>query len=425
MKKQAGHGAARRWFRAEDVMAAARGRWASVLGKLGVRVELLTGRHGPCPGCGGRDRFRFDDQGGDGTFLCSQGGKGNLAGNGLALLAHCTGWEWRRCVEEVGRALLPDSVRVSSGEGGNGGRASDAGLPQGVEVAPEPVAEPLPNVPPFELEKLERFVAGMPPVTRDWLRSVSPCGVGGETTVEDFLGVLYAKGERVLVFTRFTSQGDFLHEVGRGSYRLARRPGVKAERSPLPDRAPCGVWFLNNPVTGAWEPPPGRAAQEQAKLGRRHAGCVTRFRYVVLESDEAPEELWLRALVRLELPIVAIYTSGGKSVHALVRIEAKSKAEWDAIVRGKHSGAAAGERRGVGLVDLVCPLGADPGALSAVRLSRLPFCLRLGTEGKEGYKRYDQPRKQELLWLSPPRLHEPPRWRSIESRPGLKWEVRA
>ena len=45
-------------------------RWAGGAGSspsLGVPAKALTNRHGPCPICGGKDRFRFDDKGGRGT----------------------------------------------------------------------------------------------------------------------------------------------------------------------------------------------------------------------------------------------------------------------------------------------------------------------------------------------------------------------
>jgi putative DNA primase/helicase len=35
--------------------------------------KVLIGRHGPCPGCGGKDRLRFDDID-NGMFYCSGGG---------------------------------------------------------------------------------------------------------------------------------------------------------------------------------------------------------------------------------------------------------------------------------------------------------------------------------------------------------------
>jgi hypothetical protein len=83
----------------------ARGGWVNLLSRFGVDAALLSNRHGPCPGCGGKDRFRFDDQEGNGTFICSQGGGGNLAGDGLTLLMHVKGWEWQRCVQEIAEAL--------------------------------------------------------------------------------------------------------------------------------------------------------------------------------------------------------------------------------------------------------------------------------------------------------------------------------
>lgn len=54
----------------------ARGKWKSILPALGVSMTHLTGKHGPCPMCGGKDRFRFDDRGGDGTYFCNQCGAG-------------------------------------------------------------------------------------------------------------------------------------------------------------------------------------------------------------------------------------------------------------------------------------------------------------------------------------------------------------
>lgn len=403
------------YFKVGDVLEAARGRWVSVLGRLGVNVGLLSAAHGPCPGCGGRDRFRFDDVGGDGTWLCSQGGRGVASGNGLSLLEHCTGWEWRVCVERVGEMLLGEDklVRWSGGVSGRGGAGRASALvEEGVVEAP--VGERLENVPGYDEGKLRDYVVGVPEVSVEILKRWSPLRVDPAVcSVADVMDVLFGMGERVLMFTRFTSQGDFLYEVGRGGFRLGSVPGVKAVRSELPRGGPEGVWMLSNPVSGLWEP------MASGKMGRRWWGCVSSFRYAVLESDEAPVDLWLKALVKLPLPIVAIYSSGGRSVHALVRLEAGSKAMWDAMVRGKHDGAVPGARRGVGLMDLVCPLGADPAALTAVRLTRLPFAIREGSAGEGGYKRYEVGRVQELFYLAGVRLGEKPVYRSILSRSGL------
>ncbi|MGL6532405.1 primase-helicase zinc-binding domain-containing protein [Aeromonas caviae] len=72
-----------------DVKTAANGHWPEVLASLGVVVPPRK-QHGPCPVCGGRDRFRFDDKGGDGRWICGQGGC-DKAGDGLDLVVRVTG----------------------------------------------------------------------------------------------------------------------------------------------------------------------------------------------------------------------------------------------------------------------------------------------------------------------------------------------
>lgn len=58
------------------------GRWGDILRTLGIDRRFLTNRHGPCPICGGKDRWRFDDKDGRGTWFCSRCG----AGDGFRLI---------------------------------------------------------------------------------------------------------------------------------------------------------------------------------------------------------------------------------------------------------------------------------------------------------------------------------------------------
>lgn len=418
---------ARGWFQVQDVLDAARGRWEQVLGSLGVRTELLQKRHGPCPGCGGRDRFRFDDKDGEGTFICSQGGGGNLSGNGLTLLQHCTGWDFKRSIEELGQLLLRDDMRVGWRPGMASAKPVDE-LPVD-ELPDEPQAEQV-EIPKYNEQVLRDYVAAMPKITREDLKRISPIPVD-HAVPGDFFEALYADNERLLVFTEFYSQGNFLYQVGSGSCRLGAQKGVAGVVSPLPTRGREGVWFLCNPVHGNWEPTEKRRVVravadgqhgpplvywEAAKSGRRSWQNVTTFRYAVLESDNAPEDLWIKALVKLPMPIVAIYSSGGKSLHALVRIDAGDKLTWDRLVRGTNARTSG---RTMSLMSLVCPLGADPNALTAVRLTRLPFCMREGTSSRDqGYIRYQKPRLQELIYLRSDRLDQPAEWKSLELRHG-------
>lgn len=90
---------------ADRIRETARGRWPVILARLGVPSELLTGKHAPCPGCGGRDRFRFDDHDGRGTWICSQGGGEPAAGDGFALLQHVNGWPFPEALKAVADVL--------------------------------------------------------------------------------------------------------------------------------------------------------------------------------------------------------------------------------------------------------------------------------------------------------------------------------
>ena len=52
----------------ETLKPIANGRWKEILSALGVDPATLKNQHGPCPGCGIKDRFRFDNLNGDGTL---------------------------------------------------------------------------------------------------------------------------------------------------------------------------------------------------------------------------------------------------------------------------------------------------------------------------------------------------------------------
>lgn len=81
-----------------DIQERAVGRWYGILSALGIKSEFLRNKHGPCPICrAGRDRYRWDNKDGKGTFYCSQCG----AGDGFELLKRVRGWDFKRTAEEV------------------------------------------------------------------------------------------------------------------------------------------------------------------------------------------------------------------------------------------------------------------------------------------------------------------------------------
>ncbi|MEH8229849.1 DUF927 domain-containing protein [Aeromonas veronii] len=86
----------------EQVRTLANGNWASVLADLEIDVDE-TGAHGPCPVCGGSDRFRFDDLEGRGTWFCNQCDP--HAGDGFDLVRKVHGVPASRAINMVGAAL--------------------------------------------------------------------------------------------------------------------------------------------------------------------------------------------------------------------------------------------------------------------------------------------------------------------------------
>lgn len=79
----------------------ARGKWRGILDGLGIDKRFLSGSHGPCPFCDGRDRFRFDNKDGKGTFICNQCG----AGDGFEFLKRYHGWDFVTAAREVEKIM--------------------------------------------------------------------------------------------------------------------------------------------------------------------------------------------------------------------------------------------------------------------------------------------------------------------------------
>jgi hypothetical protein len=235
--------------------------------------------------------------------------------------------------------------------------------------APPGYSVPKEERPKFRPDYAQAFANRTPEnVDQAWLRKRSPVRVPYLLTPSEYLSAVYSMGDQVLIFSDYRSQGQELWQ--KYSFRVERDELTRFVRGHAD-----GVWFLANPVDGKqhWN-------EDQQRMSRRSKESVTAFRFSVLESDCQPLEQWLRILVQLPLPIVSITSSGGKSLHALVRVDATSKANWDDTIRA--------------IKPKLIALGADPGALTAVRLTRLPNCYR----GE---------RLQELLYLDPNPSQEP------------------
>jgi putative DNA primase/helicase len=97
----------------QKISETARGRWHGILPQLGISAKLLRNRHGPCPMCGGKDRFRFDDKEGKGTWICNRCG----SGDGAELVKRIKGVEYKeaaRMVESVAGNVRPTQGKRAS-----------------------------------------------------------------------------------------------------------------------------------------------------------------------------------------------------------------------------------------------------------------------------------------------------------------------
>lgn len=116
-------------------------------------------------------------------------------------------------------------------------------------------------------------------------------------------------------------------------------------------RAGCGAWIRINPLDGRGQ----------------SDGNVSAYRYALVESDELPKEEQERVYRKYELPIAALVDSAGKSMHAVVRIDAPDEREY---------------RRRVNYLFRFLELhgfSVDNTNKNPSRLSRMPGAVRDGT----------------------------------------------
>ena len=115
-----------------------------------------------------------------------------------------------------------------------------------------------------------------------------------------------------------------------------------------------------DPDTGAWirfNPLDGKGVKNDN---------VTEYRYALVESDTLNLEKQYSLMLKLQLPIAVMVHSGGKSIHAIVKIDAGDYAEY---------------RQRVDYLYAVCQkngLNIDSANRNPSRLSRMPGVLRKG-----------------------------------------------
>jgi hypothetical protein len=176
------------------------------------------------------------------------------------------------------------------------------------------------------------------------------------------LAFLFEPGERVNFVIAFTVDKDGKAKP-KGSGETVERDSLLARWQKHTPCSEAGGWLRMNPMDG----------QGVADVN------VTAFRFALIECDAIPLELQLPLLAKLPLPIAAILTSGGRSLHAWVKVDAANGADYRQTVAR--------------MLALLARFGVDGKNKNPSRLSRLPGVQRIIGATGDG--------RQRLLYLNP------------------------
>lgn len=184
---------------------------------------------------------------------------------------------------------------------------------------------------------------------------------------------LYQPEEFVCICTDYSfsvKKGGIKKAVpkGAGITKTAAEWVEIIKRLNTPESA-TGAWIRLNPVTETGS----------GDSGAHRDSDVTAHRYMLLESDALPIELQLSLFAWLALPIVAIVSSGGKSVHAWVKLDSASPQDFRAEVA--H------------VLERLAQFRVDQQNKNPSRYGRLPGALRKILA--------EHPGQQKLLYLNP------------------------
>jgi hypothetical protein len=188
-----------------------------------------------------------------------------------------------------------------------------------------------------------------------------------------WFAALYDKSERINVVTDYAAEAKAdgsrkANPQGAGKI-LFRDEWMRSIREHGTPQSDAGAWIRPNPVK----------KNGSGKDGAVRDADVVTYRFCLLESDELPVEIQLSLWARLPLPIAALITTGGRSIHAWVMLTCETEWEYRAIVNRIYKRLT---RFGL------CQSNKNPS-----RLSRLPGTQR--EIGKCGDGR------QRLLYLNP------------------------
>ena len=217
----------------------------------------------------------------------------------------------------------------------------------------------------FDFDVLRKYVKCLDAeMNRDWFLSRSPCL---PNSAREYLQLLYRPEEKVAILEKVKQREPLIWD--------------QTSNPIIPNSSEDGILFQTAPVDGQpHEVDRLKTVTNPEGKTWRAKEAVTSYPYLLLESDYEEEQYpgvgkaWLAFLAIVPVPIVSIVGSGNKSIHALVRVPNPTKEGWDQYVQS--------------LKRFFTLYGADHQAISSIRATRLPFCMR-------------EDREQQLYYCNP------------------------
>jgi len=233
---------------------------------------------------------------------------------------------------------------------------------------PRSVRKKLYEIPELSLSEAnrwaEKFINIKPQVSRSDFSEISARPVE-QVTSADFIEALFAPGEELCIGGLYTTGTAKTEDHAERLRQGASHPLI---------------WV--SPFTGEY------SIQDSGKASQRLKAFVADRRYCCIEFDNLEiwplrkqSAFWYGIVVQKALPVCAVIYSGGKSIHAWLKIDARDDREWNKLVSVQFFD----ERGGI-----FQKLGADSTAKQPMHGSRLP-----------GHVRQETGRTQNLLYLNP------------------------
>jgi len=210
----------------------------------------------------------------------------------------------------------------------------------------------------------ETLIAEYADMSHATLPPFPPDHNGGRADALALLRTLYRDDDRLFMGDKYTAGASAVRTVAEWAEHVETHG---TDGLPL---------YIPNPLTG------DQGKTKAGSISYRADDCVKAYRFITAEIDTASltdqSLLWWWIIVTgafEPVTVSALTYSGKKSIHALLRVDAASKDEWERYVEQ------------IIFPRLLVPLGVDGACKNESRLSRLP-----------GHKRDDGAR-QQLLFL--------------------------